>query len=156
MGLTYSLRNAPDLYGKLQRDAASLEEMVNGDRVFNLLITAYHLQEWIDKDPDVPIFVRTRLGEVRSHPRMMLCADLANASKHFVQRRKGEAREVSSTQGLGVGRFGKGLFGHGEESVVVQLTDGSSLDVLELCDAVMKLYTYVFDGALAGEQRPAT
>src|SRR5688500_15419440 len=110
MALTYSLRTAIDLYAKLKRDATALDGEVSGDRAFNFLVTAHHLQEWIRKDSTTKRQVLERLEAFKSNPYLTLCSDLANASKHFVQGRKGEIEEVHGDQGFGMGRLGKGGF----------------------------------------------
>ena len=52
MALRFGLRTASDLFAKLRRDAALLDEEVTSDLFFNFVVTARHLPEWIEKDPD--------------------------------------------------------------------------------------------------------
>jgi len=150
MALTYSLRSAVDLYEKLKRDAAALDEQVTGDRAFNFLVTAHHLEEWVKKDPTAKGPIAERLAALKPNNYLALCSDLANASKHFVQGRKGEIDHVHGDQGFGMGRYGKGSYGVGEESITIHLADGTSLSILQLSCEIMKLYGQVFDDATSG------
>lgn len=145
MALTYSLRTAADLYAKLKRDAAALDEEVSSDNAFDFLVTAHHLEEWIRKDPTTRGPIAERLAALKPNSYLTLCSDLANASKHFVQGRKGAIEEVHGDQGFGMGRYGKGSYGVGEESITIHLADGTSLSILDLSNEVMKFYGQVFD-----------
>ena len=74
-----------------------------------------------------------------------ICGDIATASKHFkLTRRVPVTANVDSTQGFGVGRFEKGLWGIGEENIQVELTDGSSLAGLELVENVIRVWEAFF------------
>ena len=145
MSLTYSLQTARDLYSKLGRDAAALEGVVNADHAFNFLVTAYHLAEWVSKDPSLPPDVNNRMNDAKNDVAFRLCADLANASKHFVQNAKADAKKTVVTQGYGVGRYGAGPYGVGEESITITKADASNVNLLELRDQIMNLYAAVFD-----------
>ena len=133
-----------DLYGKLKRDADLLDEVVSGDRFFNFVVTGYHLREWINKDHTVGAEIKTRLDQASSHRWLLICADVANASKHFVQAPKKTVQKAESSSGYGVGRYGKGEYGVGEESIHLTLPDGTEVTAAELRRGVMQLYAFVF------------
>jgi hypothetical protein len=148
MTLTYSLQTASDLYAKLKRDAVALDERVTGDGLFNLVVTGYHLAEWIRKDPTAATDIKARLGEVQSHLIMRVCGDLANASKHFVQRGKDSIKSAESTQGFGMGRYVKGPYGVGEESIQLTLEDGALVGAIEFSRRLLAVHSYVFEGGV--------
>ena len=146
MSLTYSFQTASDLYAKLKRDANALLGEVSGDHAFNFFVTAYHLAEWIQKDPSVHSDVKDRMTTASQSVPYRLCKDLANASKHFVQRGKHEAKRTDVAQGYGAGRYGVGAYGIGEESIAITRKDGSQRTILEFREQIMQLYSVVFDG----------
>ena len=53
MSLRYGLLTARDLFEKLERDFEVLDGQVTSDAVFNFVVTAYHLCEWITEDPSI-------------------------------------------------------------------------------------------------------
>ena len=150
MYLTYGLLSARSLYEKLQRDAEALEEEVNSDRFFNFVVTGYSLIDWVKKDPSVPQKVQTAAKNIYkdiNHDQwkwIKRCRDLANASKHFTLNYPPITSSATSEQGFGQGRYGRGGFGLGEESIEVTLTDGSNFDCLELVEGVMKTWNDFF------------
>jgi hypothetical protein len=151
MALTYGLLSARSLYEKLQRDAEALEKEVNSDRFFNFVVTGYSLIDWVKEDPSVPQTVQTAVNDIHNdihHDQWIWikrCGDIAIASKHFtVKYRELITSSVTSEQGLGVGRYGRGGFGLGEERIEVTLTDGSSFDCFELVNGVMNTWNNFF------------
>lgn len=140
-----SLRSATDLFGKLIRDTEILEEGVTSDRFFNFVVTGYSLIDWIKHDPTVPASAKADVEELRKDKWIRLCGDLAIAAKHFsLTQRKPTASEVRAEQGWGVGRFGKGPYGVGEERIFIHMPDGSSHNFLELVHGVMKAWIGFF------------
>lgn len=91
MGLTYGLSTVCDLFAKLQRDAALLEEEVTSDRLFNFVVTGWSLVDWIKNDPSVPACAKERslIKGLRADRWVQICGDLATASKHFSFDRAG-------------------------------------------------------------------
>lgn len=58
---------------------------------------------------------------------LRVCGDLATAAKHFeLTRRNPITSSATSRQGYGMGRYGKGGYGAGEESIkpMVLVTEG--------------------------------
>ena len=80
--LLYGLQGPRDLLAKLKREAAKLEGEVDSDNVFNFVVTAWHLQEWIGKSASLPAAAAKDLQQLRKDPRLQICRDIANASKH--------------------------------------------------------------------------
>ncbi len=54
------------------------------DDLWSFFQQSWHLKDWIKNDPSVPAAVRSRVeNEVKKHQVLMICADLANRSKHL-------------------------------------------------------------------------
>ena len=142
-----SLRSAVDLLQKVRRDAALLDEEVTSDRFFNFVVTAYSLIDWIDHDPTVPITAKApaEIAALRADPWLLLCGDAATGAKHFkLTRRTPTAAKVSVASGFGVGRYGKGKFGVGEEHITVHMPDGRVYGALELVRGVLDTWGAFF------------
>lgn len=136
-----------DLYAKLQRDAAALDEEVTSDRMFNFVITGYSMIDWVKKDPTVPATAKTSsaVDGLYNDRWIKVCGDLATAGKHFrLTTRKPITSSATSSQGLGIGRLGKGGLGFGEESIDVQLSDGTSFHCLDLVQGVVNSWQTFF------------
>lgn len=144
MNLTYSFQKPHDLFEKMERDAAALDDCVTGDRAFNFVITAYHIQDWVISSAETQE-TKDALKTLTNSKPFQLCRDLANASKHMViTRYDPSAEDASSSQGFGVGRFGKGPFGVGEESIEITHSDGSTINILQLKDEIVSLWSEFF------------
>lgn len=145
MSLTYGLNTAKELLEKLQRDAALLNEEVTSDLFFNFVVTGYSLVDWIKNDPAVPTNAKAMLPSLRSDRWLTICGDLATASKHFIlTRRVPVAADARSECGWGAGRFGKGGWGVGEETIGVTLTDGTTYSGLDFVKGVLQTWDRFF------------
>ena len=110
MPLTFGLQDASDMLAKLHHEHERLEREVSSYNLFNFVVTAYHLIEWVKRDPAVPATKRD-LDSIRKDTYIAVCRDLANANKHFKlnQGYKGQVTsEATSRSGYGVGRYGAG------------------------------------------------
>jgi hypothetical protein len=142
--LPIPLTSARELFEKLKRDAALLnDDEVTSDRFFNFVITGYSLIDWIKADP---AFVGFFVQPLYDNRWLKICGDLANASKHFQLngRRIPITSAAISSQGFGVGGFGKGGYGIGEESIEIQLNDGSTINFTDLIQEVVSVWETVF------------
>ena len=147
MSLTYGLLTVKDLFKKLERDSKLLDEEVTSDRMFNFVVTGYSMIDWIKNDPSVPQSAKdeNHIKRLRCQLWLKVCGNLANASKHFKLTRRGPITSSStSSQGFGVGRFGKGGFGIGEESIEILLNDGTKYDGLDLVNGVLNEWRQYF------------
>ncbi len=149
MALTFSLLSVNDLFAKLQRDAAALEQEVTSDRLFNFVVTGYSMIDWVKNDPKVPPAAKADpvVQGLHDDRWLRICGDLANGCKHFtldLHKRKPITASASSKRGYGVGRYGKGGYGVGEESIEVQLNDGTSFPCLDLVNNVIKSWQSFF------------
>lgn len=140
-----SLRSAADLLSKLQRDAGLLRAEVTSDRFYNFVVTGYSLIDWIKHDPVVPAHAKADVSSLYDDDWLKLCGDVATAAKHFhLTKRIPTASGVSAKRGYGVGRFGKGAFGVGEEQIDVHLPNGTVHALLDLVEAVLQAWTNFF------------
>lgn len=147
MPLRYGLQSSRDLFEKLKADAAALEKEVTSYGLFNFVVAAYHLCQWIEKDPAVPKSAKQAVAAVRADQNIAVCRDLTNATKHFTLRgdyKNQVANAAISSVGFGIGRYGHGGFGVGEEKIEVELMDGSIIDVLDLKNNVVAIWTSFF------------
>jgi len=143
--LTFGLETPRDLLEKLKRDAGLLDQEVTSDRFFNFVITGYSLIDWIKNSASVPATVRKAVEAMHNDHGIKICGDIATASKHFMlDRRKPITSSAESRQGSGHGRFGKGGYGIGEQSIQIALNDGSSLSCLELVKNVIDAWETFF------------
>jgi hypothetical protein len=151
MNLRAGLLSAQDLLAKLKRDAELLESEVTSDRLFNFMVTAHALNDWVQNDPSVPQIVKDGLSCHRSDVRLNVCRDVANSLKHFELDDRNAARAVtesaSSSTGFSVGRYGKGSLGKGEESISFTLKDGQRIALLPFCSQVVELWQSYLSGS---------
>ena len=147
MTLIPGLDSAKDLHAKLQRDAALLDKEVSSDVFFNFVVTGYSLIDWIKNDPGVPPAATTpsEIDSLYADKWLKVCGDLATAAKHFtLTQRKPISSSATSHQGYGTGRYGKAVYGIGEESIEVTLNDGTSFSALELVEGVLDSWQSFF------------
>jgi len=147
MSLTYGLRSAKDLLEKLRREHSRIEREVTSDAFFNFVVTAYHLIEWVKKDPSIPAIAKNDLSSVKSNSTISVCRDLTNASKHFSLNSNYKKQVTSgavSMRGWGVGRYGRGGYGVGEESISVELLDGTKYNAIALVRDTLRVWESFF------------
>jgi len=147
MTLTFGLTSIRDLQSKLQRDAAALEDEVTSDSFFNFVITGYSMIDWVKNDPSVPSTAKVPaiVQTLYNDPWLKVCGDIATASKHFtLTQRTPITSSASSSSGFGVGHFGKGGYGVGEESIDVCLNSGTSFHCLDLVQGVLSSWQTFF------------
>jgi len=144
MGLTYSFKNARDLLEKLRREVARLDKEVTGDNFFNLVITAYHIVDWVENDTSLPSSARRAARIMKRNKHIAICHDITNASKHFSLDYTPKTDSAESQQGLGMGRLGFGGLGVGEEQIDIVCTDGTQINSLELANNVLATWDAFF------------
>jgi hypothetical protein len=147
LSLTPGFTSALDLFRKLQRDVARLNNEVTDDGFFNLVITGYSLIDWVKNDPSLPASARTKaaINSLHTEPWLRVCGDLANASKHFaLTRRQPVSTQVTSKSGWNAGRFGKGLYGEGEREIEVHIKGAPVWTALEFATGLMQAWLQFF------------
>jgi len=144
MSLTFGLQGPRDLFEKLKRDAALLEEEVTSDRFFNFVVTGYSIVDCLRHEVSVPLTATEATYKDRW---IKICGDLAIVSKHFQikkEKRNPITTDATSRRGWGMGRYGKGGWGVGEESIEIELNDGSCLSALEFVKTVIETWDNFF------------
>jgi hypothetical protein len=147
MSLTAGLKTPRDMLAKLHREHARLKNEVTSDDLMNFAITAYHIIEWIRKNPSVDSATKKDLDSMYNDPLIGACRDIANESKHFVLKQDYQDRvtdKTSAISGYGVGRYGKGAFGVGEPSIVIVFIDGRRFDALQFAQGVVDAWEAFF------------
>jgi hypothetical protein len=142
VSLPLPLSTSRDLFHKLKRDAALLDEEVTTDRFFNFVVTGWSLIDWIKADPTV---AGLNVQSLYGNKWIRICGDLATAAKHFqITRRQPITSSAFSSQGYGVGRYGRGGYGVGEENIDITLTDGTVTNCLDLVREVVAAFENLF------------
>src|SRR5688500_18531056 len=121
--------SAADHFGKLNRLANRIEKAVHKDDLDDYLKSAYHLLEIVEKDPNTSSCQKAQAKALRSDPEFQLCREITNRQKHFVlnakQHPNPRVKDATIEQGFGVGRYGAGAYEVGEQSVTINLNDGT-------------------------------
>lgn len=144
MGLSGSIQTAVDLFDKLLSEADDLEQEMSSKGLINFAMTAYHLREWV-KLGEYPVAMKSAAEKLSDLSEFQACRDIANGSKHFqITRYQPTTASVESEQGWGLGRFGCGSFGEGEEEITVTMTDGQSWDSVQLINKVVDMWGSLF------------
>lgn len=147
MALTYGFSSICDLYEKLLRDATALDEEVTSDRLFNFVLTGYSMIDWVKNDPSVPESAKdcAAVEGLYSDQWLKICGDLATACKHFeLEKRVPITAAATSDNGFGMGRYGKGGYGLGEENIHIELNDGTCYPCLDLVNGVKETWQRFF------------
>ncbi len=102
MELPNDLRTPRDLFGKLKREADRFRLDPNADHLFNFMVTAWHLQEWVQNGPAKnSSAIETDQKALCATDCIQMCRDIANASKHFVLRSTYKNRTVDKVSRIG-------------------------------------------------------
>ena len=143
--MSVGLDTALDLFGKVERDQAAVQRQVTPDVVFNFVVTAHALCDWIQKDPTLPAATKEAAAELaKTNEWLRACRDLANGSKHFsIDRYQPMVEHADASTGYGRGRFGVGPYGVGEWSIKVSW-GGATYQALDLVVQVYEVWATFF------------
>jgi hypothetical protein len=148
MALTFGFDSIRDLLAKLERDAKLLVETeVTGDKFFNFVITGYSMIDWVKNDQSVPASAKAAavVKALYADQWLKACGDLATAAKHFTLTQRLPITNSAKTEsGFGVGRYGMGGYGVGEESIEIELNDGTKFNGLDLVRGVLATWNAFF------------
>ncbi len=135
------------MLAKLRTEHGRLKTKVSSGDLMNFAITGYHIIEWIKRNPLISETVKGDLETMYRNVDIGVCRDIANESKHFELRKEYDDRvteKASAISGFSGGRFGKGDYGIGEESIVVVLLDGQRFDSLTWAQRVVDAWDAFF------------
>jgi hypothetical protein len=139
---------AAEHFEKLKRVHARLDGEVHKDDLDDFFKTAYHLIENIEKCSNTTVEQKLTAKALRSDPEMELCREICNLQKHYTLRPKSHPSPAIANadiqQGFGIGRFGKGGFGVGEQSVWLNFNDGTQRDAHVLAGSIFGKFARVF------------
>ena len=146
--LTYKLNCPYDLLEKLRSDLKLLEEQVTSYRFFNLVVTGYHIIDWVKNSKNTSEATKEAVKKMYEDQYISICRDLADACKHFELTKKHRNRKTDSAESaqgcFGTGRFGKGVYGIGEEEITIKCLDGREYDALQLAKAILETWETFF------------
>ncbi|MGZ3275300.1 MAG: hypothetical protein ACXWKY_14720 [Caulobacteraceae bacterium] len=120
-----------DIYDKLFRELDAVEAEVHIDKLDHAVQTARNLCEAVEKDPNSSRAQRELIANFKRGEDHEICRCIANQQKHFRRRDSDIATGGSVRQGFGVGRYGLGGYGGGEQSVMIDLADGGQISAHE-------------------------
>jgi hypothetical protein len=142
MTLALGFQSVRDLAEKLERDATEMREQgVSADRLFDFVLTAYSMIDWVRNDAKLPDSARRQgaIDGLYADRWLKICGDLATAAKHFtLTSRKPIVSGTTTAQGFGIGRFGMGAFGTGEQVIQIEIEGAGLLDALDLVDGAIE------------------
>ena len=127
-----------------QHDRATVDQ---ADDVWSFFINCWNLKDWVKNDDSLPKATRDKIiNEVEANETLMICADMANRSKHRVlDKRK---RKDAKMSGIGVTIhapvIGSGKSCRSEHHFLISVDDGREFDALELADKCVKEWEEIF------------
>lgn len=140
--------SAREHYEKLQRVIGRIDQAVHRDDLDDFFKTAYHLIEITEKDPSTTPAQKTAARGLRRDRDMQICRDICTGEKHFtldpIRNPNPIVRNATTRQGYGVGGYGKGAYGVGEQSVTINLSDGSTRNALDLVHVIAAKWNATF------------
>jgi hypothetical protein len=144
MALTFDDNTALDKFNRCKREASFLDQELTTDGFVRFAETAWHLRDWIVEDATVPQSAKEevlRWKTTKPIPELGVCQDIANSNKHMqIKFYEPDTVDATSSQGFGVGRFGRGGFGMCEQKILITMNDGTVYDALQVVCAVLKLW----------------
>jgi len=142
-------KSAREYFDGLRRSYERLQDEVTKDDVHHFVVDAWHLIENIEKDTASTKPQRAAAGRLRADELIQICNMLCNKEKHRSIKGKVSKSAVVQTnwtiqRGYGIGRYGKGAFGLGEQSIVLECSDGTRLNALKFAEDVLKKFEPIF------------
>lgn len=143
------LENYSDLFDKLKYELELLEQEVTSYNFFNFAVTAFHLIDWVKNSDNADGQIKQQVTELYKDEHFSLCNDVCNFYKHFkITRYTPKVKDIESKTGYGCGRYGKGVYSVGEESIYVITKTGQKYDGLDLARNVYKKWEIFFESTL--------
>jgi hypothetical protein len=140
--------SAAEHFSKLKRVCERLDAEVHKDDLDDFFKTAYHLIEITEKCSTTTPAQKAQATALRRDPEMELCREIANRQKHYtlspLSHPSPAIADATIRQGYGMGRFGKGGYGLGEQSVILNFTDGTQREARDLANSIFGKFARVF------------
>lgn len=144
---TLKLASIYDIYEKLQRDGAALDDEVTVERVFNFTVTAYSMIEWVQNDPSIPAMIKTHdvINGLRNDHWLKICGDLAAARKHFkLNINVPMPPSAPTNSGFYSGSIKARKYGDGKVSSEIILSNGTKFQCHDLVRGVLSSWKNFF------------
>lgn len=138
-----------DHLDKLRRVVARLERReMHADDIDDFCKTTWHLIELVEKDQGSTREMRRAATRLRNDLDLIICEHVANSEKHGTVKSAVAAKSpLDSTEirkGWGIGRYGQGAFGIGEQSIKLMLKDGTEYNAFDFATAVLSKWERAF------------
>ena len=133
-------KTAMEHHEKLKRVTDRINTAVHKDDLDDFFKTAYHLIEITKRDPATSATQKSAAKALRNDVDLQICRDICNGQKHFTldpkKNPKPKVLGTTTQQGFGVGGYSKGGYGVGEQSVTIQLSDGTERNARDLVASI--------------------
>ena len=129
----FELSTPMHMLDKTRREHHRLQDEVNIDNVFNFMVTANHIRDYVKKSGAVPEPILNAFFQEQD---MLDCQDLCNKGKHMTleRNRPDPSTRIMSSQ-IGAGYIGEMVVGSGDTWLLV--SGDRKVDIVELADRVL-------------------
>lgn len=121
---------------------------MHADDLDDFCKTAWHLVELVERDANSTREMRKLASRLRSDPGISLCEHAANVEKHGTSKpkvaKKVGLNAVEINQGWGIGGFGRGGYGVGEQDITFKFDDGTERNAFDFAAAVLNKWEKIF------------
>src|SRR5437879_11270276 len=108
----FELRTPRDMLAKAERELARFQQDFTIDNLFNLFVTAYHIQDYIRASAAVP---QHALDSFLADAELKACRDLCDKGKHLRLTKRADPTTDVVDGGFSGAAFGELAFGEDEE-----------------------------------------
>ncbi len=155
LSLAYGFRNPHDLLEKAKREQSHLVRALGNqdlreiaDTVFNFVITAYHVKDWLKKEGSCSFTAQDVEHYVANEPCLKICRDICNGSKHRILDR-GQGSNISKMVDLPLMVDTEAITAASSipinaETPHIELQDGRNLEILAFVNEVIAAWNTFF------------
>jgi hypothetical protein len=112
------------------------------DDLWSFFQNCWHLKDWIKNDPDISASVSEQIEDiVDNHPNIVICADLANGTKHSRLDRKGRVGAQFTERNVTV-HLGNPTTSESEH--IITLQDGTQVVALDVAKKAVEEWQTIF------------
>ncbi len=148
MPLTFDDDSALDKFNRCKQQAAFVDQEVTNEGFIRFADYAWHLRDWILRDPTVPQAAKDDVLSWKTSPpcpELAICKDIINTDKHLkIERYTPTTEDVSPQQGYDMGRWDRGGYDIGEMQISITMKDGRIFDALDVVQAVVRFWEGFF------------